>query len=166
MSYLYSENVSPQDRFDQISIQMDNGSTATLRRGHVYDLTSTELSRAGQYIVLVSSDGTSEPPDGAPTVSGNGVNYVATNADLPPSAIGHPVVLVLEDSSALDGAGNPQATLRYWSGTDWRLLGLSGGGAVASDFIDITLVGSPLTGQTIVWDAANSRFVPGELVPA
>jgi hypothetical protein len=95
----------------------------------------------------------------------SGVSFVAADADLPLSEIGHPVVLVLEDSSALDGAGNPQATLRYWSGTDWRLLGLSGGGAVASDFIEITLVGSPLTGQTIVWDAANSRFVPGELVP-
>ena len=112
---------------------------------------------------MSTGDGTEAPqPGSAP--GGSGVTFVSTDDDLPETTTGHPVVLVLEDGGALDGEGNPQATLRYWSGSDWRIIGLAGGGAVSSDFIEINLVGAPSIGQTIVWDEAEERFVPGELV--
>lgn len=60
-AYLYANNVSPRDRFQQVTINLDNGSAATIRRGSVYDLSATEAARARQYVVLVPSAGASQP---------------------------------------------------------------------------------------------------------
>lgn len=63
MSYLYASNIDTLDRRTQLEIQLDNGSTALLRMGHFYDLTTSELARARQFIVLTSSSNT---PDEEP----------------------------------------------------------------------------------------------------
>jgi hypothetical protein len=55
MSYLYASNLDSLDRRSQLEIQLDNGTSAILRKGHFYELSSTELARARQYIVLTSS---------------------------------------------------------------------------------------------------------------
>lgn len=55
MSYYYAGNLDSFNRLDQIEIQLDNGDTAILRKGHYYDLTAGELARARQYITLTSS---------------------------------------------------------------------------------------------------------------
>jgi hypothetical protein len=52
MAYIYSSNVDPLARFDQIEIQLDNGSTAILEQGKAYDLSSAELARARRYVVM------------------------------------------------------------------------------------------------------------------
>jgi hypothetical protein len=91
--------------------------------------------------------------------TGDGVAYVATDADLPATTDGHPVVLVLADSEA-DG----QASLRYWSGTGWLLLGLAGGGVVGGDVLelgDATNLAGIQDGQTVIWDGVQWR--PGAL---
>lgn len=58
-AYLYADNVSPRDRFNQLALRMDNGSETILLRGRAYTLTATEVARASRFIVL--------SPVGAPT---------------------------------------------------------------------------------------------------
>jgi hypothetical protein len=55
MAYLYVSNVDTLDRFTQFKIRMDDGTSQTIEKGHVYDLTATELARASRYVVLVDS---------------------------------------------------------------------------------------------------------------
>jgi hypothetical protein len=55
MAYLYSENLDPRARFDQLELQLDDGTTAILRQGHTYDLTGTEVTRARKYVVMTSA---------------------------------------------------------------------------------------------------------------
>jgi hypothetical protein len=55
MAFLYVSNLDPTSRLDQLEIQLDNGSTAILRRGHSYDLTVNELARARRYVVMSST---------------------------------------------------------------------------------------------------------------
>lgn len=93
-----------------------------------------------------------------------GVDYVANDGLLPTSAEGHPVILVLEDSTALDFDGIAQPTLRYWTGDAWRIIGLagSGGGTVDSDYIDVAANLAGMSGgKTIIYD--GSQFIPGSL---
>jgi hypothetical protein len=51
-AFLYATNVSPRDRFDRLELQLDNGSTAIIRRGVAYDLTANEAARAQGFVVL------------------------------------------------------------------------------------------------------------------
>jgi hypothetical protein len=51
-AYLYSDNVSPRDRFDRLELQLDNGSTAIIRRGVAYDLSVNEVARARPFVVM------------------------------------------------------------------------------------------------------------------
>jgi hypothetical protein len=60
MPYTYTGNIS-LDRFDQLTLQLDNGSTALISRGHTYNLSPTELARARKYVVLVDSASVAEP---------------------------------------------------------------------------------------------------------
>jgi hypothetical protein len=85
-SYLYAANVSPQDRFDQIQIQLDNGSTGTLVMGQAYDLSPAEFARAARFIVLTPSSGGSLPSGGG-SVSGGSLLVTAPAGTLP-SAVG------------------------------------------------------------------------------
>jgi len=81
MSYRYVSNVSPQDRFDQLEILMDDGSSGILKRGVYYDLSATEVARASQYIVLVLS---SEPADATPiTIARLPVEGTLVEGDVP-----------------------------------------------------------------------------------
>lgn len=99
-----------------------------------------------------------------PIEQSGGVTYVANDGLLPTGATGHPVLLVLEDSTALDLEGNAQATLRYWTGEDWRIIGLAGtgGGTVSGDFIDIPAnLAGMASGKTIIYN--GTQFVPGSL---
>lgn len=61
-TYLYKNNVSPRDGFDLIDLQLDNGSTAVIRRGGVYELTANEVARASRFIVLTQSSAPVEQP--------------------------------------------------------------------------------------------------------
>lgn len=61
-TYRYQQNNDPQARFTRISIDLDNGLTALLELGGTYDLTGNEVSRASQYIVLVSSSAAPATP--------------------------------------------------------------------------------------------------------
>lgn len=54
-AYLYAENVSPRDRFQQLELAMDNGNTALLTRGRSYTLTANELQRARQFAVMLDA---------------------------------------------------------------------------------------------------------------
>lgn len=93
----------------------------------------------------------------APVAVGGGVSYYETNADLPASAVGHPVVLVGAD----DEAGG-QAALRYWTGTGWLIIGLAGGGTIAADYIDVPAdIAGISEGKTVLW--AGAQFIPGGL---
>lgn len=51
-AYLYASNVSPRERFTRIELQLDNGSTAIIHRGHSYDLSAAEVSRVSSFVVL------------------------------------------------------------------------------------------------------------------
>src|SRR4051812_41774914 len=64
MPYTYTENVSPQDRFEQVAIQLDNGDSAVIKKGVAYQLTATEVTRASRYVVMVFTSGApaSRPP--------------------------------------------------------------------------------------------------------
>jgi hypothetical protein len=120
-----------------------------------------------RYVAGTSATGpfVSFQPD--PPASGtSGVDYVPTDADLPATSDGHPVMLVLEDSTALNAQDEPQPTLRYWTGAAWRIIGLAGsgsdGGTVTSDFIEVpaSLAGMS-SGRTIIW--SDDQFIPGAL---
>src|SRR3982750_1915454 len=54
-AYLYATNVSPRDRFEQLEIQMDNGSTAVINRGSAYSLSANEVVRARRFVVLLDA---------------------------------------------------------------------------------------------------------------
>jgi hypothetical protein len=124
-------------------------------------LTYTSLTENAGYIlyapapdrylnIFVSSSGAETSQSGG---------YVATNADLPVSAVGHPVVLVLADS----GAGGA-AALRYWDGDSWELLAGTSTGGVTGDYIDVPWDATGLDGnESLVWDSGDSRFEPGAL---
>lgn len=71
MSYLYSKNNSPEDRFEQIAIGSDVGAVLLLRKGRTYDLSETEAARARMYVDMVSSE--DPPTDGGST---GGIQYV------------------------------------------------------------------------------------------
>jgi hypothetical protein len=65
MAYLYSSNLDPIAQFSQIEIQLDIGSSAILKKGERYDLSSSELARARIYVVMEPSDlPASEDPTG------------------------------------------------------------------------------------------------------
>lgn len=139
MSFLYVSNVNLHDRFDQIGLQMDNGSYAVLRKGHTYDLSASELARARKYVVMTDSSLSPEAPGtGNAGSSGSGFSFVATNSELSPPSSGHPVVLVLSDSAASGGT-----TLRYWDGNTWSLISGGASGNV----------------ETYVWDATAGEYV-------
>ena len=87
MPYLYAENVSPADRFDQIQIELDNGQLGTLHKGGVYDLSPGEIGRAQRYVVLVSSTGTPDPLNGG-GASSSGALLVTAPGDAVPTAVG------------------------------------------------------------------------------
>jgi len=53
--YKYQSNISPNDRFDSITIRLDSGTNLRLDKGQTYDLTANEYQRARQLIVLVPS---------------------------------------------------------------------------------------------------------------
>ena len=55
-SYLYADNVSPKDRFEQLQLQFDSGSIAIIKRGFIYNLTNAEASRARRFVVLIPSN--------------------------------------------------------------------------------------------------------------
>jgi hypothetical protein len=105
---------------------------------------------------------------GSPAGSGSSVNYVATDADLPADVEGFPVLLVLEDSENVDADGNPQATLRYWTGSVWMPVRLGGGGTVGggtdTDYIvlDVNLSGRK-NGDTLIFDDDTDLYIPGGL---
>lgn len=120
----------------------------------------TGLNDGGRYLAGKTLAGpfVSFQTDSAVEQSGS-VDYVANDGLLPTSATGHPVMLVLEDSQA-DG----QASLRYWSGTEWLLLGLAGGGTVSGDLIDLgdnVNLSGILAGYTAIWNGTQLR--PGAL---
>jgi hypothetical protein len=62
LPFLYSENISSRDRFDNLELQMDNGTTAIIQRGKAYVLTATEVARARRYVVLVPTSGVTSDP--------------------------------------------------------------------------------------------------------
>lgn len=55
MSYFYQANLNPFDRFDKLTFQRDNGTTAIIQKGFYYDLTASEVARARKYVNLVNS---------------------------------------------------------------------------------------------------------------
>jgi len=59
--YRYKENISPYDRYEQLTILLDSGESLDMRMGRTYDLTDSERLRASKRIVLVPS---STPPSG------------------------------------------------------------------------------------------------------
>jgi len=65
MSYHYISNISELDRFDQLEFRLDNGDIAVIKRGFRYNLSSTEVARAGRYVHLVLSG---SPADAVPEV--------------------------------------------------------------------------------------------------
>jgi hypothetical protein len=147
LNYLYASNVSPADRFDQLSLLMDNGATQTLKKGLVYTLSTSERARASRYIVLSETVLVPEPYPASQT-SGN-IPWVQTDGDLVSASSGHPVVLVLADSGASGGAA-----LRYWDGDSWELLSGSGGAPVG-DFILVTHDNTLAVGEILVWNGSS-----------
>jgi hypothetical protein len=99
---------------------------------------------------------------------GGGVSYAATDAALPETATGHPIVLVLEDSAAPDAQGHGRATLRYWTGTEWEVIGLASAGTGGVETFTVSLsvlfTGGAVD-QPLTYDADHARFQPGALVP-
>jgi hypothetical protein len=158
MSLTYVSNASPQDRFEQITIVLDSGLPGTLVKGFSYDLTPSEAARARQYVVLVDSAATPEPPPDGGQSYGSWKAPIATADDLPASGnTAGDVRLVLSDATVSG------ALLRYWDGGAWQpLAGGSGGIGPVADFIDIpgALTGIT-TGQTIGWD--GTEFDPAEV---
>lgn len=63
--YLYKENVSPRDRFENLELSLDTGETAIIRRGLSYSLTTNEYNRARSFVVLDPVGGT---PTSQPTI--------------------------------------------------------------------------------------------------
>lgn len=80
MAYLYTDNVSPQDRFERFTLQLDNGQSAILRKGSAYNLSATELARARMYIVLVS---TSDPVADLERITSLPIIGSLTDGDVP-----------------------------------------------------------------------------------
>lgn len=87
MPYLYVANNDTANRFDQITIQADNGSLLLLRMGRSYNLSEGELARARRFVVLTDS---SQPPEPADSGGGGGIgNLIVTNIGDPlPSPVG------------------------------------------------------------------------------
>lgn len=90
MSYLYVANNDTANRFDQITIQADNGSLLLLRMGRAYNLSEGELARARRFVVLTDS---SQPPEPVDSGGGSGSgNLIVTNVgDAIPSPVGQAV---------------------------------------------------------------------------
>jgi hypothetical protein len=61
-AYTYVSNVSPRDRFDQLVLQMDNGSSASINKGGSYNLSATELERASRFVVMQPAGATDSTP--------------------------------------------------------------------------------------------------------
>jgi len=53
--YRYKENISPYERYGQITILLDSGQSLVMHQGGTYDLTNSERLRASKRIVLVPS---------------------------------------------------------------------------------------------------------------
>jgi hypothetical protein len=107
MIFRYADNVSKEDRFDQINLTLDNGQVATLARGKSYDLTANELFRASKHIVLV-------PDTGVPAESASKLSYLPivgtmTEGDAPVWSASQSafVPIPLAAQSGFYASGNP-----------------------------------------------------------
>jgi hypothetical protein len=90
MAFVYTENVSPQDRYEQIQILLDNGQTGVLSKNGVYVLSAAEVARAQRFIVLVNTDAPGQQPGGGAGggSSSSGSLLVTAPGDDVPSAAG------------------------------------------------------------------------------
>lgn len=83
MSYLYVANNDTSNRFDQITIEGDSGALILLRKGHVYDLSPTEVAKARNFVVLVDSSQAPDPIDSGGSASGGGVIVTPPSSPAP-----------------------------------------------------------------------------------
>lgn len=60
--YRYQANLNEGDRYSQIEIARDDGSAMVMEMGHTYDITTNELARARQRVVMVSSSSPATSP--------------------------------------------------------------------------------------------------------
>jgi hypothetical protein len=170
MPYLYKANLSPRDRFNELEFQRDDGSTATIVKGRIYDLTAGEVNRIGAYVELqfTSSPASAEPEgiyqlpvkgtpangqvpvwnalQGAfvPGSAGSGGSWrspVATYASLPASSNTiGDVILVIADET-IGGV----LAVYGWDGDSWQLA--AGGGTGGARMSILTGTTAP-TGST------------------
>jgi hypothetical protein len=91
VSYLYIKNVSPQDRFDQITIESDSGSLITLRKGNAYTLSATEITKARRFIELIDSSQVPTPIDPGGSSGGGGGVIVTPPGSSAPSTVSYKV---------------------------------------------------------------------------
>jgi hypothetical protein len=164
VSYLYKSNLDPLDRRDQLEIQLDSGSSALLRRGHYYDLSLNELTRARQYAVMeLSSESANEDPIGIVRLPIKGNPYAgqvpvwdaAQGAFIPTS------IPALEPSGATGGAlltvdeckAFAQNVVPINRGADPAYLGILGAS------LDLSTYGAPASGVVLWPDGGLGKFV-------
>jgi hypothetical protein len=107
-AYLYATNVSPRDRFEQLEIQMDNGSTAVINRGSAYSLSANEVVRARRFVVLLDAATVTATPRVVTSlpVVGNFSNgdvpvWSKSLASFVAGGIGNPTLRFEQDAAAL-----------------------------------------------------------------